>query len=89
MGKRQLVKEMRCRVSSRPSFTDNNSVSCFDGAWLRKATDIVEGKSGNVNSLRRDLQQVSSLVLAMVGQPRLCLLYHLATSAGKRWEGGW
>lgn len=49
MGKRQLVKGMRCRVSSRPSFTDNNGVSCFDGAWPRKATDIVGGKSGNVS----------------------------------------
>jgi hypothetical protein len=48
-GKRRLLKGMRRGVLSSLSFTDNNGVRYFDQAWLRKATDIVDGKSGNAN----------------------------------------
>jgi len=30
------------------SFTDNSGVRYLDQAWLRKATDIVEGKSRQI-----------------------------------------
>jgi hypothetical protein len=47
---RRLLKVMRCGVLSSLSFTDNSRVRQFDQAWLRKASDIVEGKRrGNVN----------------------------------------
>ena len=49
MGKRWLLNGMRWGVLSSLSFTDNNGVRYFDQAWLRKATDIVDGKRGNVN----------------------------------------
>jgi len=40
---------MRRVVLSSLSFTDNSGVRYFDQAWLRKATDIVGGKIGNIN----------------------------------------
>lgn len=36
-------------VVSAPSLTDSDGVRYYDQAWLRKATDIVEGRRGNVN----------------------------------------
>ena len=65
MGKRRLLKGMRCMVLSSLTFTCNNSVRYFNHTWLSKATDIVAGEKGNL-SLERDLRkQVSSLILAM------------------------
>jgi len=49
MDKRWLLKEVRCGVLSPLSFTDSSDVDYFDQVWLRKATDIVEGRRGNVN----------------------------------------
>ena len=49
VGKRWLLKGVRCGVFSPLSFTDNSIFRCFDQAWLRIATDIVEGRRGNVN----------------------------------------
>ena len=49
MGKRWLLKRVRCGVLSPLSFTDSSDVHYFDQVWLRKATDIVEGRRGNVN----------------------------------------
>jgi len=40
---------MRRGVLSSLSFIDNNDGCYFDQAWLRKATDIVGGKKGNIN----------------------------------------
>jgi hypothetical protein len=48
MGKRRLLKGVRCGVSSSPSFTDNSGVCYFDQAWLRKTTDIMGDKVGNI-----------------------------------------
>jgi len=48
MGERKLLKGMRPGVLSSLSFTSNNGVRYFDQAWLRKATDIVGGKRGNI-----------------------------------------
>ena len=47
--RRRLLMGVRCGVLSLLSFTDNSAVRYFDQAWLRKATDIVEGKRGNIN----------------------------------------
>ena len=52
MGKRWLLKGMRCMVLSSLSFTGYDSVRYFDQAWLRKATDIVGGDKGSLNSER-------------------------------------
>jgi hypothetical protein len=82
MGKSGLVNMRRRVVISPLSFTDNSGVRYFNRAWLRKATDIV-GQGREYKVVRRDLQQVSSLILAMVGQPPPYLLYHLACPAGK------
>jgi hypothetical protein len=49
MGKRWLLKRVRCGVLSPLSFTDNSDVHYFDQARLRKAVDIVEGRRGNGN----------------------------------------
>ena len=49
MGKRWLLSWMRWGVASPLSFPDNSGVRYFDQSWLRKATDIVGGKRGNVN----------------------------------------
>jgi hypothetical protein len=49
MGERWLLKGVRQGVLSSLSFTDNNGVRYFGQVWLRKATDIVDGKRGNVN----------------------------------------
>jgi len=49
MGKRWLLKGVRCGVLSPLSFTDNGIVRYFDHAWMKQATDIVEGRRGNVN----------------------------------------
>jgi len=70
------------------SFTDNNGVRYYDQAWLRKATDIVEGRRGEERecelNIGRDLrQQVSFLILAMVGQPPPRSLYQSVSAAGK------
>ena len=46
MGKRRLLKGMRCMVLSSLTFTGNNSVRYSNHAWLRKAADIVGGKRG-------------------------------------------
>ena len=48
MGKNGLLNVMRRVVTSSLSFTDNSGVRYFNQAWLRKATDIVEGKRGNI-----------------------------------------
>ena len=45
-----VAEGARCGVLSPLTFTDNSIVRYFDQAWLRKATDIVEGRRGNVNS---------------------------------------
>ena len=50
MGKRRLLKEMSCVILSSLNFTANNSVRYFDQAWLSKATDIVGGEKGSLNS---------------------------------------
>ena len=52
MGKRRLLKEISCVVLSSLSFTDNDSVRYFNHAWLSKATDIVGGEKGSLNSGR-------------------------------------
>jgi len=39
---------MRRGVLSSLSFTDNNNVRYFDQAWLKKDTNIVDGKKGNI-----------------------------------------
>jgi len=44
MGKRWLLKGVRCGVLSSLSFPDNSGVRYFDQAWLRKAMDIVGGQ---------------------------------------------
>jgi len=49
MGKRGLLKRVRCGVLSPLTFTDNSDVYYFDQVWLRKATGIVEGRRGNVD----------------------------------------
>ena len=49
MGKRWLVNGVRRGVLSSLSFPDNNDVRYFNQAWLRKATDIVGGKVGNID----------------------------------------
>jgi hypothetical protein len=49
MGKRRLLKGVRCGVLSSLGFTDNSGVRYFDQAWLRKPSDIVGGKRGNAN----------------------------------------
>ena len=49
MGKRWLLSWMRRVVLSSLSFTDSSGVRYFDQAWLRKATDTVGGKRGNIN----------------------------------------
>jgi len=46
MGERRLLNGMRRVFLSSLSFTD--SVCCFDQAWLRKDTNIVDGKKGNI-----------------------------------------
>ena len=48
MGKGWLLSWMRCGVLSSLSFTDNNGVRYLDQAWLRKGTNIVGGKKGNI-----------------------------------------
>ena len=49
MGKRRLLKEMRCMVLSSLTFTGNNSVRYFNHTWLSKAKDIVGGEKGSLN----------------------------------------
>jgi len=49
IGKGWLLKGVRRGGLSRLTFTDSSIVRYFDQAWLRKATDIVEGRRGNVN----------------------------------------
>jgi len=46
---RRFLNRGRRAVMSAPSFTDGDGVRYYDQAWLRKATDIVEGRRGNVN----------------------------------------
>ena len=89
MGKGWLLKRMRRGVLSRLTFTDNSIVRCLDQAWLRKATDIVGGeeRERELNTGRDLLPQVSSLILAMVGQPPPRSLYQPTPAAGKGWEG--
>jgi len=55
MGKRRLLKGMRCMVLSLLSLPDNDSVRYFNHAWLSKATDIVGGEKGSLD-LKRDLR---------------------------------
>jgi len=50
MGKRRLVKEMSFVILSSLNFTGNNSVRYLNQAWLSKATDIVGGEKGRLNS---------------------------------------
>ena len=50
MGKRRLVKEMSFVILSSLNFTGNNSVRYLNQAWLSKATDIVGGEKGSLNS---------------------------------------
>jgi hypothetical protein len=49
MAKRWLLNVVRRVITSPLSFLDDNGVRYFDQVWLRKATDIVEGKRGNVD----------------------------------------
>jgi len=46
MGKRWLLEGVRYGGLSPLIFTDNSIVRCFDQAWLRKVTDIIEGGEG-------------------------------------------
>jgi len=46
--RRRLLMGVRCGVLSSLSFTGNSGVRYFNHAWLRKATDIVGGKRGNI-----------------------------------------
>jgi hypothetical protein len=48
MGKGRLVSWDMRGVLSALSFTDSNGVCYFDQAWLRRATDIVGGKRGDI-----------------------------------------
>jgi len=48
MGKRWLLKEMRCVVLSSLTFTDNSGVRYFNHTWLSKATDIVGDEKGSL-----------------------------------------
>jgi hypothetical protein len=48
MGKRWLLTWMSCGVLSPLSFPDDSEVRYFDQARLRRATDIVGGKIGNI-----------------------------------------
>jgi hypothetical protein len=48
MDKRWLVNRDMRGASSALSFTDRDGVRYLDQAWLRKATDIVEGKRRNI-----------------------------------------
>jgi len=49
MGKRRLLKGVRCGVLSPLSFTPNGIIRYLGQAWLGKATDIAEERRGNVN----------------------------------------
>ena len=42
----------RSALSPR-DFTDSDDARYFDQAWLKKTTDIVEGRRGNVNLNRK------------------------------------
>jgi len=48
MGKRRLLKDMRCVVLSSLNFTGNDSVRYFNHPWLSKATGIVGGEKGSL-----------------------------------------
>jgi hypothetical protein len=43
---RRFLSRGRRAVMSAPSFTISDGVRYYDQAWLRKATDIVEGGEG-------------------------------------------
>jgi hypothetical protein len=59
-------------------------------AELWRARVLRTEREGMQTEIGRDLlPQVSSLVLAMVGQPPPFASYGLAYSAGKLWDGGW
>jgi hypothetical protein len=49
MGKRWLLKVVRCAVLSPITLTDNSIIRYFDQVWLSKAMDIGEGRRGIVN----------------------------------------
>jgi hypothetical protein len=49
VAKRWLLNVVRRVITSPLSFPDDSGVRYFDQVWLRKATDIVEGKRGNTN----------------------------------------
>ena len=55
MGDIWLLNNERCVVLSSLSFTGNISVRSFDDAWLSKATYIVGGEKGSLDS-KRDLR---------------------------------
>jgi len=38
-----------CRFISIPNPSDSDGVRRYDQAWLRKATNIIEGRRGNLN----------------------------------------
>ena len=44
----QVVSWVERGALPPPSFTDNNGVRYFDQEWLRKATEIVKSKKGNI-----------------------------------------
>jgi hypothetical protein len=68
-GKRRLLNWDMRGVLSALSFT-GSGVCYFDQVWLWKAMDIEEVSRRDVNQRRGDLlPEVSSLILAMVGQP--------------------
>jgi len=49
MSERRLLNWNRRWVLLARNFTDSGDVRHFGQAWLRKATDIGEGRRGNVN----------------------------------------
>jgi len=44
MGKGCLLSWIRCEIAATLSFSDNNGISYFYQAWLRKDTDLDGGK---------------------------------------------
>jgi len=48
MGERWSLSSIGCGVASPLGFPNNNDVRYFHQAWLREATDIGEGKRGDM-----------------------------------------
>jgi hypothetical protein len=70
MSKSRLLNWNRQWLLSVWKLSESDDTRRFDQVWGRKPADSVEGKRASVNQVGRDLrQQVSSLILGVVGWP--------------------